>query len=434
MASFETRTVDDLGVRDLYDRLRAVASRDTDNAALVLDESEFSDIPLQRYFATALVPTGDWLVIVSRTEDEILAPIRAQMATGISIASGGLIIVVILLMAMAIAIGRRVRQAAEAADRVAGGDLSHDIPPGKGHDETAMLFNSLSTMTRNLRSIVERVKHATIQINATATELAATSQRQEQTAASFGASTSQIAAAVNQISATSVELAGTVHSIDELATGTARVATEGQSGLGQMNSTMESLDSAATSIAGKLAAINERASGITALVTTITKVADQTNLLSVNAAIEAEKAGEAGVGFLVVAGEIRRLADQTAGATLDIEEIVEQMQSAVSAGVLEMDDFGQLVRHGVDDVGRVIGQLGDIIDRVNETTTSFRVVNDGTQSQADGARQISEAMSQLTTDATQTIDSIREFGHAADDLQTAIGSLQESVALISVHS
>ena len=93
-----------------------------------------------------------------------------------------------------------------------------------------------------------------------------------------------------------------------------------------MNRTIDEMAQATGSISARLAAISERAGSIGSVVTTIAKVADQTNLLSVNAAIEAEKAGEQGRGFLVVAREIRRLADQTAGATLDIETMVREMQ------------------------------------------------------------------------------------------------------------
>ena len=108
----------------------------------------------------------------------------------------------------------------------------------------------------------------------------------------------------------------------------------------------------------------KKASGINSVVTTITKVADQTNLLSINAAIEAEKAGEAGRGFLVVAREIRRLADQTAVATLDIEQMVRQMQAAVSAGVMEMDKFREDVRGGIMQTSEISGQMGQILDQV----------------------------------------------------------------------
>src|SRR4030065_492004 len=96
--------------------------------------------------------------------------------------------------------------------------------------------------------------------------------------------------------------------------------------------TMKHIVEAAGSISSKFEVLNEKANNINTVVTTITKVADQTNLLSLNAAIEAEKAGEYGFGFSVVAKEIRRLADQTAVATLDIEQMVKEMRSAVSAG------------------------------------------------------------------------------------------------------
>src|SRR5947207_13543660 len=98
------------------------------------------------------------------------------------------------------------------------------------------------------------------------------------------------------------------------------------------------------------------------MVTTITKVADQTNLLSLNAAIEAEKAGEYGRGFSVVAAEIRRLADQTAVATYDIELLVKEIQSAISAGVMGMDKFSEEVGRGIQDVHEVGSQLSRIID------------------------------------------------------------------------
>ena len=131
-----------------------------------------------------------------------------------------------------------------------------------------------------------------------------------------------------------------------------------------MDRTMRQLAESTGSIGSKLSVISERAANINLVVTTITKVADQTNLLSINAAIEAEKAGEYGLGFLVVAREIRRLADQTAVATLDIERMVKEMQYSVSAGVMEMDKFSEQVRQGVGEVGQIGGQLGQIITAV----------------------------------------------------------------------
>jgi methyl-accepting chemotaxis protein WspA len=109
---------------------------------------------------------------------------------------------------------------------------------------------------------------------------------------------------------------------------------------------MRQLVESTGSISSKLAVTREKADSITQVVITITKVADQTNLLSTNAAGEAEKAGEHGRGFLVVAREIRRLADQTAVATLGIGSMVRPMRGAVPAGALQTDQSGEGVRSG----------------------------------------------------------------------------------------
>ncbi len=164
------------------------------------------------------------------------------------------------------------------------------------------------------------------------------------------------------------------------------------------------------------------------MVTTITKVADQTNLLSLNAAIEAEKAGEYGRGFAVVATEIRRLADQTAVATYDIEQMVKDIQSAVSAGVMGMDKFSEEVRRGMQDVQQVGGQLSEIIQQVQALAPRFEVVNEGMGAQATGAEQITQALAQLSEAAQQTVESLHQSGRAIDGLNHAAAGMRSGVS------
>jgi methyl-accepting chemotaxis protein WspA len=131
-----------------------------------------------------------------------------------------------------------------------------------------------------------------------------------------------------------------------------------------MERTMRQLVESTGSISSELAVTREKADSITQAVTTTTQVAGRTDLLSTNAAGEAEEAGEHGRGFLVVAREIRRLADQTAVATLDTEGRVRLVQGAVPAGALPTDQFGEEVRSGVGRVAEVNGQTGQIIAKV----------------------------------------------------------------------
>ncbi len=195
---------------------------------------------------------------------------------------------------------------------------------------------------------------------------------------------------------------------------------------------MQQLSDATSSIASKLSAIREKAGDINMVITTITKVADQTNLLSINAAIEAEKAGEFGRGFLVVAREIRRLADQTAVATLDIENLVRHMQSAVSAGVMEMDRFNEEVRGGVTKVAEINSQMGQIIEEVQTLGELFPPLHEGMRQQSLGAKQINEAMAQLTGGATHTNNSLRDLNQASANLRQSVDQLRNSVVRFTV--
>lgn len=278
------------------------------------------------------------------------------------------------------------------------------------------------------RSLIARLQSSSIALMSTATEISATGKQQQATVNSYSASASEIAAAVKEISATSQELRVTLDGISSAASRSATTAEQGRARLEEMDTTMGRLAGSTDTISSKLAVIREKASDINAVVTTITKVADQTNLLSVNAAIEAEKAGEAGLGFLVVAREIRRLADQSAVATLDIEQMVRQMQSAVSSGVMEMDKFAQEVRRGVATVAEVGGQLARLIEDVQGLSGRIEMVNEGMQSQAIGASQINDAMVQLTEGVRQTAASIKEFNGATDSLRDVVASLRRELS------
>ena len=280
---------------------------------------------------------------------------------------------------------------------------------------------------RTASQVVAQVRGVTVGISSTAVEMASSSRQQEDVSQTFGSSSVEIAAAVRQITATGTELLRKMEELAEAASESAQNATAGRAGVQAMGSTMDGLAAATTNVAERLSAISEKATSINTIVDTITKVADQTNLLSVNAAIEAEKAGESGRGFLVVAREIRRLADQTASATLDIENMVRQMQAAVSGGVMEMDRFSEQVRRGVSNVGDVGQRLTQVIDQVGSVESRFAEVTEGMHSQVQGADQIRQAMDALAQNATRAKEATSEFSQAASILRESIMSLRNIV-------
>jgi methyl-accepting chemotaxis protein WspA len=199
-----------------------------------------------------------------------------------------------------------------------------------------------------------------------------------------------------------------------------------------MEAAMRNMETASKSISGRLETINEKAENITNVVTTITKVADQTNLLSLNAAIEAEKAGEYGRGFNVVAREIRRLADQTAVATLDIDKMVQEMQSAVSAGVMEMDKFIAEVNRSAEDVGRISVQLARIIEQVQALSPDFENVNVAMGRQSENAQKINSSITSLSEEIQMVTESLHESFSAIEQLNDAARGLQNQVSRFKV--
>lgn len=328
-------------------------------------------------------------------------------------------------------LGRKVDKILQVVTRAAEGDLTGSVTID-GDDAISKLARGVQLMVANLNSLVSQVQRSGIQVTSSATEIAATAKQQEATIAEQAKTTNEIAATATQISATTKEL---VNTIDEVATAADRSrqsASDGYGELERMETTMQTIVEAAGSIAQKFEVLNEKALNINSVVTTITKVADQTNLLSLNAAIEAEKAGEYGLGFAVVATEIRRLADQTAVATLDIEQMVKEMQSAVSSGVLSMEKFSDQVRRSVEDVNQVGSQLAEIIEEVQNFAPRFENVQQGMHFQSQGASQIKQAMLQLSESAQQAVVSIKQSNSAIDALNDAAHALQNGVSKFRV--
>nr|WP_276536272.1 methyl-accepting chemotaxis protein [Pseudomonas migulae] len=301
------------------------------------------------------------------------------------------------------------------------GDLSGRLNLER-KDEFGAVETGFNDMMAELTSLVSQAQRSSVQVTTSVTEIAATSKQQQATATETAATTTEIGATSREIAATSRDLVRTMTEVSTAADQASVAAGSGQQGLARMEETMHSVMGAADLVNAKLAILNEKAGNINQVVVTIVKVADQTNLLSLNAAIEAEKAGEYGRGFAVVATEVRRLADQTAVATYDIEQMVREIQSAVSAGVMGMDKFSEEVRRGMSEVQQVGEQLSQIIHQVQALAPRVLMVNEGMQAQATGAEQINHALVQLGDASSQTVESLRQASFAIDELsQVAVG-------------
>jgi methyl-accepting chemotaxis protein len=315
-----------------------------------------------------------------------------------------------------------VGRALSVAESIAEGDLTRTVKV-EGDGEMGRLLGSLARMTQSLGGLIGRIQAAGERLSNVESDATAALSRQDRAVRSVSGSANEIAAAVTEISTTGEQLLDATSSVTGIAREAAEVAEQGRGGLQSMTASMEHLDEAMNAFTRKLATISQRASGITSVVTTIAKVAEQTNLLSVNATIEAEKAGESGRGFRIVAQEIRRLADQTALSTKDIERMVRDMQAAVASGTMEMDRFRNEVSGRIGEVAEVSEKLGRIIEPVQSVTRALETVHEGMQAQSAGARQIRDAMETLRADAGESAASLAANTASLAELRRAIVEL-----------
>ena len=367
---------------------------------------------------------------------------RANMYISLIVISVQIILYLFIVALIIRRICNPIRKLSDVAQEIAEGNLTGAseslslIKGGAGpnKDETGRLLGAFRSMSAGLNALLGQIQLSGKQVASSSSQITASSRQLETTMSRQVEFTNQVSVSSKQISTTAGNLATTMNEVTGAASETAILAESGQEGVKAMESLMGGVLEGTSSISTKLADINENAMSIGSIVLAITKVADQTNLLSLNAAIEAEKAGEYGLGFSVVATEIRRLADQTSVSVLDIEDMVDRMQKSVSAGSTEMENFSHEVQSGVEEINLVGKQLDAIMNRVRTLTPRFKAVNEGMEAQSRSADQISETMEHLSMATQDTTDSLREFKLAAEHLNEAALGLQNEVAHFKVEA
>ncbi|GAQ95797.1 methyl-accepting chemotaxis protein [Thermodesulfovibrio aggregans] len=312
-------------------------------------------------------------------------------------------------------------------ERVAQGDLSVDIK-AQSKDELGMISQSLHEAIVSIKKLIAESKTIASSLASSSEQLSSTTEEISRNLKLQTERASQIASAAEEMSQTVVDIAKNASNIAEVSVTTANVAKEGRDMTMNTANEIKVIEGAIQKLSEVINVLGDRSRQIGEIVTVIKDIADQTNLLALNAAIEAARAGEQGRGFAVVADEVRKLAERTAKATDEIAEMIRGIQSEVDVAEVSMEDAKKKVASGVELSNKSAEILGQIFSKAQELQGMIQQIASATEemssvtdhitqdigSIAEGSKEISLAVDQ----SAQTASDIARLG---SELNTAIG-------------
>ena len=318
-----------------------------------------------------------------------------------------------------------LRRLAASADRIAAGDLTIEVLPASPKDR---LGNSFSLMTRNLRGLSVEISEVVQVLSGSAAEIMTTVSELASSSAQTATSISETNATVQEIRQTTDLTSQKSRQVYESAHRSVQVAKAGKESVSSAIGGMQGIDERMGFIAERIVNLSEQSQAIGDIISTVADLAEQSNLLAVNAAIEAAKAGEHGKGFAVVAQEVKNLATQSKQATSQVRSIIGQIQKATTAAVLATEQGSKAVEAGVkqsSEAGDAIRLLAASIDESSNAT--LQIVT-STQEQAIGMDQIAIAIQSINQASDQNVEGSRQIETAARNLYELNQKLQKLVS------
>jgi methyl-accepting chemotaxis protein len=306
-----------------------------------------------------------------------------------------------------------LRGFAESAGKIAGGDLRGEITPKSEKD---VLGNAFKQMTSNLRRMISDINDTVNMLSSSAGEILAATTQVASSATETATAISETTSTVEEVRQATQLSARKAQNVSDSANRVVQVAQSGQKAVEEAISGMNYIQEQMESIASTIVRLSEQGQSIGDIIATVTDLADQSNLLAVNAAIEASRAGEQGKGFAVVAQEIRNLAEQSRQATSQVRNILNDIQKATSAAVMATERGSKATEAGV----KQSGQAGDVIVTVtrssDETLQAAVQIAASSKQEEIGMDQIAVAMENINQAGIETVTSMKQTEEAAKNL------------------
>lgn len=326
---------------------------------------------------------------------------------------------------------KSIQSAVKVADTISSGDLSQEVEV-HGNDEMGQLLTALSTMRNNLYNMVIQMNDSSSQLAAASEELATVSEETNQNMNNQQSEVEQAATAINEMTATIQEVAKNAASTSETAYTTNASTVEGQNVVKQ---TVNSISQLANDIENASAVIHQLEShseDIGGVLDVIKNIAEQTNLLALNAAIEAARAGEQGRGFAVVADEVRTLASRTQESTQEIEAMIDKLQSGSRDAVQAMESSRKQAAVSVEQANAAGTALQSITESVSLISDMNTQIATAAEEQSSVAEEINRNITSVNNLGTQNAASAHETTATSEELARLATGLQELITQFKV--
>lgn len=379
----------------------------------------------------------DWVIGTGNYVDDLEAMVqkatqedRQRIYHGVYLIVGVSIVILIVVCLLAIFVTRRLLlnigaeppEMENIARRVAEGDLTIQMQTGKSG-----IYEEMRRMVDSLRLVMAKVSESAQEVSIAAVQLNSNAQKTADGSLHVVNQSDMVATASEEMAATSSDIANNCHQAADSSNSASATA---QNGAAIVRDTVEGMSRIADKVrssAGAVEQLGARSEQIGQIVGTIEDIADQTNLLALNAAIEAARAGEQGRGFAVVADEVRALAERTTRATREIGEMIKSIQNETRQAVKAMEEGVEEVERGTVGASRSGQALEMILDQINEVTSQVSQIATAAEEQTATTREITNSIHDISDTVQMSAQSSQEMSHSSSRLSQLSGDLQDLV-------
>ncbi|MCL4536000.1 MAG: methyl-accepting chemotaxis protein [Nitrospirae bacterium] len=348
-----------------------------------------------------------------------------------SIAGIALILGVMAAVLITRGITHPLGEAVHAANRLADNDLTVNIEVNS-KDETGQLLAAMKNMVEKLKKIMADVKSTADSVASASNQLSASSEQMSRGVSEQSGRASQIATSSSEMSQTVIDIAKNASNIASATTDATKTAQDGGDIVNKSVEEVKAIADTVSETARMVSSLGERSKQIGEIVSVINDIADQTNLLALNAAIEAARAGEQGRGFAVVADEVRKLAERTAKATSEIGDMIKAIQDEVEKAVTSMNEGTERVNVGVELSTQAGNALHDIVKSVNDLQTMVQQIASATEEMSTVSETISGDIETIASVSKETSAGSEQIAQASSDLARLASNLQGIVGQFKV--